>query len=222
MSSDSSDPLYWMRVILASNRGTLMELGITPVVTSGMIMQLLAGAQLIEVDFSLKDDRQLFGAAQKRGYSRRRSGRRDTHRFHCFRHSADPPRTAPEQSSLSSSPSVKQSSTFSPVSTDNPPILEQESVFSSSSNSSPQHSSSSFSMSSSPKDTVSAQVSPYSSPPTFVNPSFGKLSLLLPSTPVEDLNSKEPSSLFSIYSSLGMTNLGLSKKLSTGNVYQTS
>lgn len=66
MSSDSSDPLYWMRVILASNRGTLMELGITPVLTSGMIMQLLAGAQLVEVDFSLKEDRVLFSAAQKR------------------------------------------------------------------------------------------------------------------------------------------------------------
>lgn len=66
VSSDSSDPLYWMRVILASNRGTLMELGISPIVTSGMIMQLLAGAQLIEVDFSLKEDRALFGGAQKR------------------------------------------------------------------------------------------------------------------------------------------------------------
>ncbi|KAF6748770.1 protein transporter [Ephemerocybe angulata] len=65
MSSDSSDPLYWMRVILASNRGTLMELGITPIVTSGMIMQLLAGANLIEVDFGLKDDRILFSGAQK-------------------------------------------------------------------------------------------------------------------------------------------------------------
>ena len=66
MSSDSSDPLYWMRVILASNRGTLMELGITPIVTSGMIIQLLAGANLIEVDFSLKEDRALFSGAQKR------------------------------------------------------------------------------------------------------------------------------------------------------------
>ncbi|KAH7908988.1 SecY subunit domain-containing protein [Hygrophoropsis aurantiaca] len=65
MSSDSSDPLYWMRVILASNRGTLMELGISPIVTSGMIMQLLAGANLIEVDFSLKEDRALFSGAQK-------------------------------------------------------------------------------------------------------------------------------------------------------------
>lgn len=68
MSSDSSDPLYWMRVILASNRGTLMELGITPIITSGMIMQLLAGANLIDVDFGLKEDRALFSGAQKREF----------------------------------------------------------------------------------------------------------------------------------------------------------
>merc|ERR1719366_2803 len=49
MSSDSADPFYWIRVIQASNRGTLMELGISPIVTSGLIMQLLAGAKLIEV-----------------------------------------------------------------------------------------------------------------------------------------------------------------------------
>jgi len=54
-----------MRVILASNRGTLMELGISPVVTSGMVMQLLAGSKLIEVDQSLKEDRILFSGAQK-------------------------------------------------------------------------------------------------------------------------------------------------------------
>jgi protein transport protein SEC61 subunit alpha len=65
ISSESSDPMYWMRVIMASNRGTLMELGITPIVTSGMIMQLLAGANIIEVDYSLKEDRALFSGAQK-------------------------------------------------------------------------------------------------------------------------------------------------------------
>jgi hypothetical protein len=43
-----------------------MELGITPIVTSGMIMQLLAGANLIDIDFSLKEDRALFSGAQKR------------------------------------------------------------------------------------------------------------------------------------------------------------
>merc|ERR1711988_227011 len=55
----------WMRVILASNRGTLMELGISPIVTSGMVMQLLAGAKIIDVDQSLKEDRILFSGAQK-------------------------------------------------------------------------------------------------------------------------------------------------------------
>ncbi len=43
-----------------------MELGITPIITSGMIIQLLQGAGFIEVDFTLKEDRALFGAAQKR------------------------------------------------------------------------------------------------------------------------------------------------------------
>merc|ERR1712039_533605 len=65
MSSDSADPFYWSRVILASNRGTLMELGISPIVTSGLVMQLLAGAKLIDVDQSNKEDRSLFNGAQK-------------------------------------------------------------------------------------------------------------------------------------------------------------
>eukprot|EP00005_Dracoamoeba_jomungandri_P004290 CAMPEP_0174259154 /NCGR_PEP_ID=MMETSP0439-20130205/8024_1 /TAXON_ID=0 /ORGANISM="Stereomyxa ramosa, Strain Chinc5" /LENGTH=475 /DNA_ID=CAMNT_0015342945 /DNA_START=71 /DNA_END=1498 /DNA_ORIENTATION=- len=64
-SSDSADPFYWMRVILASNRGTLMELGISPIVTSGLVMQLLAGSKIIDVDQSRKEDRALFGGAQK-------------------------------------------------------------------------------------------------------------------------------------------------------------
>ena len=42
-----------------------MELGTTPIITSGMVMQLLAGAKIIDVDTSLKEDRALFGAAQK-------------------------------------------------------------------------------------------------------------------------------------------------------------
>ena len=43
-----------------------MELGISPIVTSGMIMQLLAGSKLIEVDKKQKEDRDLFDGATKR------------------------------------------------------------------------------------------------------------------------------------------------------------
>ncbi len=64
-ATKNADPLYWVRVIMASNRGTVMELGISPIVTSSMVMQLLAGSKVIDVDQSLKEDRALFQGAQK-------------------------------------------------------------------------------------------------------------------------------------------------------------
>lgn len=42
-----------------------MELGISPIVTSGLVMQLLAGSKIIYVDQSLPEDRALFQGAQK-------------------------------------------------------------------------------------------------------------------------------------------------------------
>jgi len=63
--SKSSDPFYWMRVVLASNKGTLMEFGISPIVTSGLILQLLSGAKIIHVDDKNEEDRQLFNGANK-------------------------------------------------------------------------------------------------------------------------------------------------------------
>lgn len=65
IKTNDSDPFYWMRVILASNRGSLMELGISPLVTASMIMQLLAGAKLIKVDQNVREDKELFDGAQK-------------------------------------------------------------------------------------------------------------------------------------------------------------
>jgi len=43
----------------------LMELGISPIVTSGMVMQLLAGTKIISVDQGSKEDRDLFQGSQK-------------------------------------------------------------------------------------------------------------------------------------------------------------
>lgn len=61
----TSDPFYWMRVILASNTGTLMELGVSPLMTTGMALQLLQGAKVLDVNLDHKEDRVLFMAAQK-------------------------------------------------------------------------------------------------------------------------------------------------------------
>ncbi|OIR58134.1 MAG: protein transporter SEC61 subunit alpha [Amphiamblys sp. WSBS2006] len=65
MSSESSDPFYWMRAILASNRGTLMELGTSPIITAGMVMQVLTNAGIITVDSSVKEDQLLYAGAEK-------------------------------------------------------------------------------------------------------------------------------------------------------------
>ncbi|KAG9390296.1 SecY/SEC61-alpha family [Carpediemonas membranifera] len=60
-----TDPLYWLRVMLASNRGTLMELGLGPAITSGLILQLLNGAGILTYDQNNKEERALFQGAQK-------------------------------------------------------------------------------------------------------------------------------------------------------------
>ena len=36
-----------------------MELGISPIVTSGLVMQLLAGSKIIDVNNNVKSDREL-------------------------------------------------------------------------------------------------------------------------------------------------------------------
>jgi len=57
--------LSYMRVIFASKRGTLMELGIGPIVTAGLILQLLVGSGMIECDMSNPEDRATFTSASK-------------------------------------------------------------------------------------------------------------------------------------------------------------
>jgi len=65
VDTGGSDPYATLRIIFASNRGTLMELGIGPIVTAGLIIQLLAGSDIISFDRSDPDDRGLFTTASK-------------------------------------------------------------------------------------------------------------------------------------------------------------
>jgi len=59
------DPFYAMRVIFASAQGSLMELGIQPIVTAGLIMQLLASSKIIGFDNSNPTDRALLAGVTK-------------------------------------------------------------------------------------------------------------------------------------------------------------
>src|SRR5438093_4356124 len=60
-----NDPFGPLRVIFASQRGTLVELGIGPIVTAGLILQVLSGSKMINVDFSNPADLALFTGASK-------------------------------------------------------------------------------------------------------------------------------------------------------------
>ncbi len=54
-----------LQYVLASQAGTLMQLGISPIVTSGIIMQLLVGANLINLNLQNTRDKALFTGTQK-------------------------------------------------------------------------------------------------------------------------------------------------------------
>ncbi|MCE4613278.1 MAG: preprotein translocase subunit SecY [Desulfurococcales archaeon] len=53
------------QIIFASSAGTLMELGIGPIVTAGLILQVLVGTKIINMDLTNPNDRRRFTAAQK-------------------------------------------------------------------------------------------------------------------------------------------------------------
>lgn len=62
---NSSDPFYWMRVVLASNKGTLMELGISPIVTASLIVEFLVGIKVVQYDPNNREERAVFEGLQK-------------------------------------------------------------------------------------------------------------------------------------------------------------
>jgi len=64
-ASSTEDPLSFYRVMLASNRGTLMELGISPLVTSSMIIQACVGANIMNVDRNNKEDTRMYDVMEK-------------------------------------------------------------------------------------------------------------------------------------------------------------
>ncbi|GIQ87366.1 SecY/SEC61-alpha family protein, partial [Kipferlia bialata] len=56
----AADPLFWMRTIFASQRGTLMELGIGPILTGSLVMQLLSSAGVFSFDKTKENEVTVF------------------------------------------------------------------------------------------------------------------------------------------------------------------
>lgn len=57
--------IQFLNIIFAASQGTLMTLGIGPIVTAGLILQLLKGAEIIRLDFKKPEDRAMFSSATK-------------------------------------------------------------------------------------------------------------------------------------------------------------
>jgi len=62
---EGGDPFAFMRTITASTQGSLAELGIGPIVTAGLIMQILVGSKIINVNMGDPEERSLYTGAQK-------------------------------------------------------------------------------------------------------------------------------------------------------------
>jgi preprotein translocase SecY subunit len=64
-TANQSNTLNFLRVVFASQQGSLMTLGIGPIVTAGLILQLLVGSDIIKLDMGDSTDRGIFGSATK-------------------------------------------------------------------------------------------------------------------------------------------------------------
>ncbi|CCH60069.1 hypothetical protein TBLA_0C02600 [Henningerozyma blattae CBS 6284] len=62
---DVKDPIFFLRNVFASETKTLMEFGLFPLISSSLILQLMAGLRLIDINFKIKSDRQLFQTLTK-------------------------------------------------------------------------------------------------------------------------------------------------------------
>ena len=61
---EGEDSMDFLRMMTASNRGTLMELGISPIISASMIMHLLEATKLISVDMNDEYERSIFESLQ--------------------------------------------------------------------------------------------------------------------------------------------------------------
>ncbi|KAI5192512.1 protein transport protein SEC61 subunit alpha [Nematocida minor] len=65
MINDKADPVYWLRAMMAGNRGTLMDLGLGPILMTSSITQFLNFIDILNIDENIKEDSILFSSFQK-------------------------------------------------------------------------------------------------------------------------------------------------------------
>jgi len=65
LSKGSVDQFAQLRAVMAGTFGSILTLGIGPIVTSSIVLQLLVGAKILKLDLSKHEDKALFQGTQK-------------------------------------------------------------------------------------------------------------------------------------------------------------
>ena len=65
LSTSAVDQFAQLRAVMAGSFGSILTLGIGPIVTSSIVLQLLVGAKLLKLDLSSHHDKSLFQSTQK-------------------------------------------------------------------------------------------------------------------------------------------------------------
>lgn len=65
LSSTSVDYFSQLRAVMAGSFGSIVTLGIGPIVTASIILQLLVGGKILNIDMSKPEDKAFFMGTQK-------------------------------------------------------------------------------------------------------------------------------------------------------------
>ncbi|MDD5959358.1 preprotein translocase subunit SecY [Methanobrevibacter wolinii] len=65
LSSSAVDQFAQLRAVMAGSFGSILTLGIGPIITASIVLQLLVGAKLLDLDLSTHHDKALFQSTQK-------------------------------------------------------------------------------------------------------------------------------------------------------------
>ena len=65
LSAAAVDQFAALRAVMAGNFGSILTLGIGPIVTASIVLQLLVGSNLLDLDLSSHKDKSHFQATQK-------------------------------------------------------------------------------------------------------------------------------------------------------------
>jgi preprotein translocase subunit SecY len=65
LSSAAVDQFAQLRAVMAGSFGSILTLGIGPIVTASIVLQLLVGSKILKLDLSLHEDKAMFQSTQK-------------------------------------------------------------------------------------------------------------------------------------------------------------